>query len=86
MVEGPAFRPALKRKLTFNEQRELEGLPARIAELEAEQQTLEAQIADPAFYKDGADTIRQVLARLHELGDLLLAAYARWDELDSVGQ
>jgi ATP-binding cassette subfamily F protein uup len=72
-----------KRKLTFNEQRELAQLPATIASLETEQTQLERRTADPGFYKEGAETIHQVLARIDEVERLLSAAYARWDELDS---
>ena len=37
----------------------------------------------PDFYKRPAADIHQILARLEELETLLLAAYARWDALDS---
>ncbi len=81
-------RPAvsIKRKLTFNEQRELAALPAIITALETEQTDLEARSADPAFYKEGATTINEVLARLQEVGRLLSVAYERWDELDSINR
>ena len=75
---------AAKRKLTFNEQRELERLPARIAALEAEQQELEARSAAPEFYKEGAEQIGLVLARIDTITRELLEAYERWDVLDSV--
>jgi ATP-binding cassette subfamily F protein uup len=77
---------AAKRKLTFNEQRELERLPAHIAALESEQKELEARSAAPDFYKEGADEIRTVLARIEAINGELLAAYERWDILDSVGK
>jgi ATP-binding cassette subfamily F protein uup len=73
-----------KRKLTFKEQRELERLPTEIAALEAEQRALAARSHSADFYKEGADTIRTTLARIDEINGILLAAYARWDELDSV--
>jgi ABC transport system ATP-binding/permease protein len=74
---------AVPRRLTFNERRELKGLPARIEGLESEQQRLNAAVADPGFYKAGAAEITRTLARLEEVERDLLAAYARWDELDS---
>jgi ATP-binding cassette subfamily F protein uup len=47
--------PAIKKKLSYKEQRELDALPARIAQLEAEQAELDQQLnngqlfsADPA--------------------------------------
>jgi ATP-binding cassette subfamily F protein uup len=72
-----------KRKLTFNEQRELQRLPDLIATLETEHRELEARAAGSEFYKEGADAIRSVLARIDAMQAELLAAYARWDELDS---
>ncbi len=71
------------KRLAYRELRELEALPRRIEQLEAEQQTLHARMADPEFYKEHPDRIREVLARVDALGDELTAAYARWDELDS---
>jgi ATP-binding cassette subfamily F protein uup len=81
----PPVPPAAKR-LSYNEQRELERLPAQIEALESEQQRLEAAIASPDFYKETAETIEQTLARLEALKHELSATYARWDELDSRSQ
>jgi ATP-binding cassette subfamily F protein uup len=78
------FSPAAKRKLTYNEQREFEALPSRIAQLEAEQQELRARSAGPGFYKEGAEAIRTVIARLEALDSLLDSAYGRWNDLDSI--
>ena len=75
-----------RRKLTYNEQRELESLPARIAALEDEQKTLEARALAPEFYKEGGDTIRAVLERTEALGNELHVAYERWLELESIVQ
>jgi len=81
VADGPPEKPA-KKKLTWNEQRELEALPARIEALEAEQRELQARAAGPEFYKEGADAIRNVLARIDAIGVALDTAYARWAELD----
>ena len=70
-------------KLSYREERKLDGLPARIETLEAEQRTLGDTIADPAFYKRPPDEIAVALARAdsieRDLGDL----YSQWDALDS---
>ena len=55
------------------EQREFDGLPARIEALEAEQQRLHAVVAAPEFYKEPPDAIRTTLTRLEELQAELLA-------------
>jgi len=72
-----------KRKPSYKEQMELEQLPARIEALEAEQKELQASVASADFYKRPATEIHEALARLEELETLLLAAYTRWDALDS---
>jgi ATP-binding cassette subfamily F protein uup len=71
-----------RKRLSYREQQEYEQLPARIDALEREHDTLNARIAEPDFYKEGADVIEAVLARAAGLEDELLAAYARRDELD----
>jgi ABC transport system ATP-binding/permease protein len=71
------------RKPSYKEQRELAQLPAQIEALETEQKQLQADVSSPDFYKRPAAGIHDALARLEELETLLLAAYARWDALDS---
>jgi ATP-binding cassette subfamily F protein uup len=75
---------AVKRKLSYKEQRELEALPASIAALEEEQRALEARTAGPEFYKEGADAIRAALERSEAVGMELHIAYERWLELEAI--
>ncbi len=72
-----------RKKPTFRELRELEELPARIEALEAEQARLQAAVAGADFYREPADVIKTTLAQLDAAQRELLAAYARWDDLDS---
>jgi ATP-binding cassette subfamily F protein uup len=81
-VRPPKARDAAPRKLSFNEQREFESLPARIQALEAEQARLQGEAASPDFYKEPRERIEQVLARIEALGPELEAAIARWVELE----
>ena len=74
---------AKPKRLSYNEQRELEALPDRIEALEAEQRDLNARIAGAEFYKEGGTAIAAALARLEALGQELAEAYARWHDLDS---
>lgn len=71
------------RKMSFNDQRELENLPERILALEQEQENLHAAMADPGFYKSAATGVAQVNTRLAELELELAHAYQRWEELES---
>jgi len=78
----PDSASRLRRKLTFNEARELESLPARIKALETEQAQLQARTASPEFYKESPDQIRTVLSRLDAIGPEVDIAVARWIELE----
>jgi ATP-binding cassette subfamily F protein uup len=80
---GDAGRAPARKRLTFNEQREYAGLPARIESLEAESRQLAEAVVHPEFYKEGADAIRRTLARQQEVEVLLNAALERWMELEA---
>jgi ATP-binding cassette subfamily F protein uup len=74
------------RKLTFKEQKELEVLPKRIEELEAEQRRLQATMADPAFYRESGKKVTEYKARLEALENELAEAYKRWEELEAISR
>ncbi len=83
VVESAPVPAAPPKKLSYKEQRELEQLPHRIEVLESEHSELQATIASPEFYKEGTGGIGKALARATDIEAELLAAYARWDELES---
>jgi ATP-binding cassette subfamily F protein uup len=68
--------------LTFNEQRELAALPARIGELESRVEALHARFADPALYRDAALDAKGLHAELAQAERDLAEAYARWEDLE----
>jgi ATP-binding cassette subfamily F protein uup len=74
-----------KKKRTFNEAREYEELPARIATLEAEHRQLQAALADPGFYTKPGSEIQAAVDRVEAIDRELLEAMTRWDRLDSIG-
>ncbi len=74
------------RKLSFKEERELEGLPDRIALLEDEQQSVHATLSDPDFYKNAGAESAALVKRSEDLEAELAEAYRRWDELDALQQ
>ena len=80
-VEGSG-QNADRRKLSYNEQRELEALPPQIEALEAEQAALRAEMESAEFYKAGADRIHAVMARIEEADRQHGQLLARWMELD----
>ena len=73
------------RKLSYKEQRELEGLPTRIEALEAEQKALAARLADAAFYTREPQNVAAAQARVSSIEDELLHALERWEALGSRG-
>jgi ATP-binding cassette subfamily F protein uup len=75
-------KPPPPRKLTFKERAELDGIEGAIAAAEAKVNELEAQLADPAAYRDrgGRDAIAALDAARAEVERL----FARWQELDAV--
>ena len=79
--DRPSTQP---RKATNKERLEFEALPARIEALEQEQHRLTADVHAADFYKKPAAEIAATMARLEAIPGELLAAYARWDELDGL--
>ncbi|WP_290518114.1 ATP-binding cassette domain-containing protein [Alcanivorax sp.] len=82
VAEKPA--PARK-KLSYKDQRELEQLPARIEQLEADLDAVQTRMSDPDFYKGEPADISAAQARQSELEQQLEVAFSRWDELDQQG-
>ncbi|MSQ75781.1 MAG: ATP-binding cassette domain-containing protein [Rhodoferax sp.] len=78
---APAAPPPKARKLSFKDQRELEGLPERIAALEAEQQDIAKLLADGTLYATGNARALGLAARSAQIDDELLAALERWEAL-----
>ena len=80
----PKVRPrGDARKLSYKDQRELDGLPARLAELATAKQKLEEVLADPQLYGRDADTYNKAAAKLAEVTDAIELAEMRWLELEA---
>jgi ATP-binding cassette subfamily F protein uup len=78
---APARRPG---KLSWAEQRELDGMEAAIVAAEERKSALEAELSDPATYqKEGARvaTLREQLEGAEAEVERL---YARWQELEAI--
>ncbi|AQG98079.1 ABC transporter ATP-binding protein [Burkholderia sp. KK1] len=70
-------------KLSFKEQRELEALPGRIAELENEQKTIGAQLEDGSIFAKDAKEGARLSERHAAIEEELLVALERWEELEA---
>jgi ABC transport system ATP-binding/permease protein len=73
----------IKRKLNFNDQRELTELPKKIELLEIRQAGLTALLGDPAAMKKAGTNAQTISVELHKLGSELDTAFARWAQLDA---
>ncbi len=70
------------KKLSYNDQRELELLPEKIEKLESEQHKLVAVTSAADFYQQEKHTVNQAMSRLTEIENELAKVYKRWEELD----
>ncbi len=70
-------------KLSWKEQRELEALPGKIADLEAEQQALTQRLEDPAIYQTDPSAAQKAAERLVAIDDELMEMLERWETLES---
>jgi ATP-binding cassette subfamily F protein uup len=75
--------PAAKRKLSYREQRELEGLPGHIEALENEQRAIGAELALGTVYRDDPARAQQLAQRSAEIEDQLMQALERWEALSN---
>ena len=72
-----------RQRLTYNEKKELEALPATIEALEEDKSARETRMADPNFYKQEKGVIAEAVNAFEALDAKLAEAYARWEELES---
>jgi ABC transport system ATP-binding/permease protein len=71
-----------KRKLSYKDARELEQLPARIEQLEADVAARAEAMNDPSFYQQDSTAIQRANDALAKMQAELDSAYARWTELE----
>jgi ATP-binding cassette subfamily F protein uup len=82
---APAAKTAPKaRKLSFKEQRELEGIEAVIQTAEAKVAELEGLLASPEFFKTQAQRARGAMAEIETGKAAIAKLYARWEQLEAI--
>ena len=82
---GPArAKPDRRRRLGYQEGRELEALPGRIETLEARIASLQGRLADPGLYRREPGAIADLKQELATAESELAVAFERWSELESV--
>jgi ATP-binding cassette subfamily F protein uup len=82
---APSAPSQKARKLSFKEQRELEGLPELIAALEAEQKEINLLLADGSLYAIDNARAMKLAQRSAEIDDALMTALERWEALGTSG-
>ena len=70
-----------KAKLNYKDQRELDGLPAKIEALEKEQTEINALLGEGSIFQTDPKKATTLAKRVSELDDLVTAAMARWEVL-----
>jgi ABC transport system ATP-binding/permease protein len=82
-VEKPAPVKAKPSKLSFKENKELETLPLEIEQLETELTAINLELANPDIYRDAAERVKTLQARVIEIEASTEAKMLRWDELEN---
>ena len=77
-------RPQGPRKLSFKEQRELDGMEAQIHAVEAEVARIEGLFADPEFFRKQGAQVNQLTHELELAKEKISQLYARWEKLEAV--
>jgi ATP-binding cassette subfamily F protein uup len=80
-VAAPTAETPPRRKLSYKEQRELDGLPERIAALEAEQAALSAELSDGGLYATQPARAAELAERLVAVEEAWMAALERQEAL-----
>lgn len=75
-------RSKIKKKLSFNEQRELSELPQQIEKLEEKIVALQSELADPSFYQQNNEAVVRFNKQLSAEEERLAQLYKRWEELE----
>ena len=84
IAQAAAVKTATKRKLSFKETRELEGMEAQIHALEAEVTRIEGLFADPEFFRKHAAQVSQLTRDLEAAKASVPKLYARWETLEAL--
>lgn len=75
---------SIKLKLTYKENKELEALPERLMELEAERDELISSMNAPDYYSShNAQDIKKQTEKLQNLEIEITQGYQRWEELEN---
>ena len=78
---APKTKP---RKISFKEQRELDGMETQIHTIEAEVARIEGLFANPEFFRKHAAQVNQLTHELETAKAQVAHLYTRWEELEAI--
>jgi len=84
LCRDAATKTAKPRKLSFKEQRELDGMEAQIHAVEAEVARIEGLFADSEFFRKHATQVNQLTDELDAAKENVTKLYSRWEQLEAV--
>jgi ATP-binding cassette subfamily F protein uup len=82
--DAAASKASKPRKLSFKEQREMDGIEAQIHAVEAEVARIEGLFADPEFFRKHAAKVNQLTDELEAAKRNVTQLYSRWEELEAI--
>ena len=77
-------KPFRVRKLTYKEDRELDGMEAVILQAEAEAAAMEERLADPDFQREHFLELDRLAGEASAARVAVAALYARWEQLEEI--
>jgi ATP-binding cassette subfamily F protein uup len=80
----PVERARRPGKLTFKEQRELEGIEPAILAAESRKAEIESTLSDPATYQKAGSGVAEIRNELERVSAEVERLYARWQELEGL--
>ena len=81
-VTNKTTATAVKKKLSYNLQRELDQMPQKIDQLEQSIEALTAEMSKPEFYQQDPTLVAETGSKLKTLQDELEQCFSRWEELE----
>jgi ATP-binding cassette subfamily F protein uup len=79
-----ATKPKVASNFTSQMRKELQDLPQKLEKLEAEQQQLHVQLADPGFYQQDPEKVKKIVAQSGKVDAELAILFKRWEELEQL--
>lgn len=82
-ANNTADKPKASKKLPYKIQQELDGLPAKLEQLEQKIETLQSTVNAPDFFAKSEDVTQKALQQLADVESEFETAFSRWEELEA---